>query len=248
MVIPGVWNIEVITMSCRQIRSQLPDYVRGQLSADESQTVLVHVESCALCQQHEAFERSLMSELNSRCRLPEPSPGFESRVFGQLPSPASSHKVHVAWGGAVAAALVLGLMIGQGGDKPALEPEVAATAPTEEAAVAPSEMAPVERMVRLAFNAGEALDDVTLTLDLPPHVELSGLPGQHRVSWQVSLVQGDNVLELPLTILFPGAGELIAELDANGRQKVFRAMAPQYPNDDGSAAPGSRQNHKEPAT
>lgn len=247
MMIPGVWNIEVITMSCRQIRSQLPEYVRGQLSANESQAVLGHLESCALCQQHEAFERSLMSELASRCRLPEPSPGFENRVFGQLPVPASNHKVHVAWGGAVAAALVLGLMLGQGGDKPGLEPEVAATDLTEEAA-APSEMAPVERTVRLAFNAGEALDDVTLTLDLPPHVELSGLPGQHRVSWQVSLVQGDNVLELPLTILFPGAGELIAELDANGRQKVFRAMVPQYPNDDGSAAPGSRQDHKEPAT
>ncbi|AMQ91018.1 anti-sigma factor [Marinobacter sp. LQ44] len=236
-----------MTMSCRQIRSQLPDYVRGQLPADESRVVLVHLENCALCQQHEAFERSLMSELASRCRLPDPSPGFEHRVFGQLPAPASNRKVHVVWGGAVAAALVLGLMLGQGGGKPGPEPEVAATDLTEEAA-APSELAPVERTVRLAFNAGEALDDVTLTLDLPPHVELSGLPGQHRVSWQVSLVQGDNVLELPLTILFPGAGELIAELDANGRQKVFRAMVPQYPNDDGPAAPGGRINHKEPAT
>jgi hypothetical protein len=246
MMIPGVWNIEVITMSCRQIQSQLPDYVRGQLPADESQVVRVHLESCAPCQQHEAFERSLMSELASRCRLPEPSPGFENRVFGQLPAQASNRKVHLAWGGAVAAALVLGLMLGQGGGKPGLEPEVAATDLTEEAA--PSEMVPVERTVRLAFNAGEALDDVTLTLDLPPHVELSGLPGQHRVSWQVSLVQGDNVLELPLTILFPGAGELIAELDANGRQKVFRAMVPQYPSDDGPAASSSRTNHEEPAT
>jgi anti-sigma factor ChrR (cupin superfamily) len=234
-------------MSCRQIRSQLPDYVRGQLPADESQVVRVHLESCALCQQHEAFERSLMSELASRCRLPEPSPGFEHRVFGQLPAPASNHKVHLAWGGAVAAALVLGLMLGQGTGEPGLEPEVAVTDLTEESA-APSAMAPVERTVRLAFNAGEALEDVTLTLDLPPHVELSGLPGQHRVSWQVSLVQGDNVLELPLTILFPGAGELIAELDANGRQKVFRAMVPQYPNDDGPAASGSRTNQEEPAT
>jgi len=43
-----------------------------------------------------------------------------------------------------------------------------------------------------------------------------------------------------------GAGG--AELDANGRQKVFRAMVPQYPNDDGPAASGSRTNHEEPAT
>src|SRR5690554_152782 len=247
MAIPGVWNIEVITMSCRQIRSQLPEYVRGQLPADESQAVLAHLEDCASCQQHEAFERSLMSEMASRCKVPEPSPGFEARVFGQLPASGSNRKVHVAWGGAVAAALVLGLVLGQGGGKPGLEPEVAATDVTEESADR-LEMVPVERKVRLAFNAGEALDDVTLTLDLPPHVELSGLPGQHRVSWQVSLVQGDNVLELPLTILFPGAGELIAELDANGRQKVFRAMVPQYPSDDGPAASSSRTNHEEPAT
>ena len=98
--------------------------------------------------------------------------------------------------------------------------------------------------VRLAFTAGEPLDDVTLTLNLPPHVEIAGLPGQHQVRWQVSLEQGDNVLALPLRIMFPGDGELVAELDAEGRQKVFRATIPDYPG----ASRHAPVDVKEPAT
>lgn len=215
-------------MSCRQIRSQLPEYVRDQLPSTELQAAQVHLKQCAACRKHEVFERSLMNEMASRYRVPASSPNFERRVLDAATSSSNSKKVHLVWGGAVAAALVLGLVIGQGMPGPDGEPGLADNqVPVEP--ISELTIQPVNRTVRLAFTAGESLEDVTLTLALPPHVELSGLPGQHRVSWQVSLEQGDNMLSLPLTILFPGAGELIAELDANGRQKVFRAAVPQHP-------------------
>ncbi|WP_291827872.1 zf-HC2 domain-containing protein [Marinobacter sp.] len=232
-------------MSCRQIRSQLPEYVRDQQPAVERREVRAHLESCESCRQHEVFEQLLMEQMASQCAVPPPSLDFESRVLRAATTTSSAKKVHAVWGGAVAAALVIGLMIGQG--MPVSEPELAELqAPAEQTSVAAVQ--PVNRTVRLAFTAGEPLDDVTLTLALPPHVELSGLPGQHKVSWQVSLQQGDNVLALPLTILFPGAGELVAELDANGRQKVFRAMVPQHPDIDEPATMNKRINDEEPAT
>lgn len=235
-------------MSCRQIRSQLPEYVRGQLPSAELQKLHAHLEICRQCRKHAAFEASLRDEMANQRQLPVPSVDFETRVLAAaIPDSSSGRKVHLAWGGAVAAALVVGLLLGQGMPESGSEPELASESVPAEVFSGPA-TDPVDRTVRLAFTAGEPLDNVTLTLQLPPHVELSGLPGQHRVSWQVSLEQGDNVLALPLRILFPGTGELVAELDANGRQKVFRAFVPQHPGVDASAPTGNRSYHEEPAT
>ncbi|GAB5480109.1 MAG: hypothetical protein Marn2KO_35760 [Marinobacter nauticus] len=182
-----------------------------------------------------------MSRMAAQFDVPPPAPDFESRVFGELSS-GSGRRVHMAWGGAVAAALALGLFIGQSG---LWQPDEAGHEAVAVAEVVDTPVvAPVERTVRLAFTAGEPLDDVTLTLNLPPHVEIAGLPGQHQVRWQVSLEQGDNVLALPLRIMFPGDGELVAELDAEGRQKVFRATIPDYPG----ASRHAPVDVKEPAT
>nr|WP_278803477.1 zf-HC2 domain-containing protein [Marinobacter nauticus] len=224
-------------MSCPSIRSQLPDYVRATLPENEAGVVREHLQRCPRCRRRCDLETVLMSRMAAQFDVPPPAPDFESRVFGELSS-GSGRRVHMAWGGAVAAALALGLFIGQ---SEMWQPdEAVAVAEVVETPI----VAPVERTVRLAFTAGEPLDDVTLTLNLPPHVEIAGLPGQHQVRWQVSLEQGDNVLALPLRILFPGAGELVAELDSDGRQKVFRTTIPDYPG----ASRNAPVDVKEPAT
>ena len=226
-----------MTMSCPSIRSQLPDYVRATLSENEAAVLREHLQRCPQCRRRCDMEEVLMSRMAAQFDVPPPAPDFESRVFGELSS-GSGRRVHMAWGGAVAAALALGLFIGQ---SEMWQPdEAVAVAEVVDTPV----VAPVERTVRLAFTAGEPLDDVTLTLNLPPHVEIAGLPGQHQVRWQVSLEQGDNVLALPLRIMFPGDGELVAELDAEGRQKVFRATIPDYPG----ASRHAPVDVKEPAT
>lgn len=228
-------------MSCRQIRSQLPEYVRDQLASEPRQRVRAHLECCSRCQQAAAFESALAEELSARQDVPTPSAGFEARVMAAASGSGSGHRVHFAWGGAVAAALVVGLLIGQGLPESTPDEQTLAERNEPAALTGAPDLNPVDRTVRLAFTAGEPLEQVTLTLDLPPHVELSGLPGQHRVSWQVDLDQGDNVLALPLKILFPGAGELVAELDANGRRKVFRAVVPEHPGTE-------HRRSEEPAT
>ena len=93
--------------------------------------------------------------------------------------------------------------------------------------------APVEQTVRLAFHSGQRLEGVTLTLELPPNVELAHWPGQHRLSWQVDLEAGDNVLALPLKVLFPGSGELVARLNLGQQHKSFRVEIPGVGTDTG---------------
>jgi len=43
----------------------------------------------------------------------------------------------------------------------------------------------------------------------------------------VSLDQGENIVKLPLNILFPGEGELVARLDDGKREKTFRTRLSQ---------------------
>ncbi|HET8850216.1 MAG TPA: zf-HC2 domain-containing protein [Marinobacter sp.] len=201
-------------MICQSVRDNLPDYLLGTLPEESVLALEAHLADCAACQQQYQAEQQLQKALIRHHQAPAPSQDFEARVLATATEGGGRRRyAHAAWGSAVAAALVLGIWIGRGPVVPNSD-----TASFE----------PVVQTVRLAFTSAEPLDEVTLTLELPPHVELSGLPGEQRISWQVSLQQGDNVLTLPLKVLFPGEGELIAELDAAGRQKVFRASVPPF--------------------
>lgn len=227
-----VWGNEVMTMSCNETRLALPDYIQNDLSPAEHDRVAQHLAGCRACNQVLESERALGHALEDRSAIPAPSPGFEARVLGAAREVDNTGWSHSVLGGAIAAALALGVGLGV-----LLQPGVSTedgrsgVASGEPAAEEParSVAGPVDKTVRLAFRSGEALDNVTLTLELPPNVELASWPGRRKLSWQVSLDAGENVLSLPLKLLFPGAGELVARLDTGDRQKTFRAPIPDYP-------------------
>ncbi|AXS84297.1 zf-HC2 domain-containing protein [Marinobacter sp. Arc7-DN-1] len=219
-------------MSCNEIRVNLPAYIRNELSAAEHDRVAQHLAACEECNEVLASEHVLNDTLQERFVIPAPSPDFQERVFAAARGNADAGWSHSVLGGAIAAALALGVGLGvllqpagvtEDAASIAAGSDVVAEKPEEPIAV------PVDKTVRLAFRSGEALENVTLTLKLPPHVELASWPGQREFSWQVSLEAGENVLSLPLKLLFPGMGELVARLDTGDRQKTFRALIPEYP-------------------
>ena len=221
-------------MSCNEIRVDLPAYIKNELSAPARDRVQAHVAACPSCSEWLASERALNQALQRQFSVPEPSPDFHNRVLSSARTAANTRPgwSHGALGGAIAAALALGIGLGflfqSGGVNDNAGPVVASPENSVEKS-AEGIAAPVEKTVRLAFRSGEALDNVTLTLELPPNVELTSWPGHHQLSWQVSLDAGENVLSLPLKLLFPGSGELVARLDTGERQKTFRAPIPEYP-------------------
>lgn len=221
-------------MSCNEIRVDLPAYINNELSAPARDRVQEHVAACPACSDWLASERALNRALQAQFSVPAPSPDFHSRVLSSARGDAKpkSGWSHGALGGAIAAALALGIGLGFLFQPDRVtdnaQPVVASSEnATENSAFGIAE--PVEKTVRLAFRSGEALENVTLTLELPPNVELASWPGHRELSWQVSLNAGENVLSLPLKLLFPGAGELVARLDTGDRQKTFRAPIPEYP-------------------
>lgn len=225
-------------MSCREIRLSLSAYLHNELPDPQRASVRQHVASCPACLVALEAERGLDSALSEAAAIPEPSGDFHDRVLSAAhrSSSRSGHGwSHTILGGAVAAALALGIGLGvmlqSGGSAPGAPPVAGLVNKPEPAATAgPARVAPVNRTVKLAFRSAEALDNVTLTLELPPHVELASWPGRHELSWQVSLDAGENVLALPLTLLFPGSGELVARLESGAREKTFRAPIPAYPD------------------
>ena len=52
------------------------------------------------------------------------------------------------------------------------------------------------RTVNLVFASAEALVDATMTVSLPPGVEIEGFAGQREITWMTSLKEGRNVLPL----------------------------------------------------
>ncbi len=224
-----------MTMTCKETRANLPTYIINGLSPAEHDQVVQHLASCDACNEVLESERVLNEALRERFVIPPPSPDFEQRVFAASGENADGGWSHSVLGGAIAAALALGVGLGvllnsggpAEGDASGLG-SVASVAVDAEKPEAPV-VAPVDKTVRLAFRSGEALENVTLTLELPPNVELASWPGRRKLSWQVSLEAGENVLSLPLKLLFPGAGELVARLDTGDRQKTFHAPIPEYP-------------------
>jgi hypothetical protein len=78
------------------------------------------------------------------------------------------------------------------------------------------------RTINLVFASAEPLNAATLTVQLPPGIEMSGFPGQREVTWETSLTAGKNVLPLKLIATSPQGGELLATLKHDDRGRTFR--------------------------
>jgi len=75
--------------------------------------------------------------------------------------------------------------------------------------------------VRLMFESPSDLDQVTLSIDLPENIELSGYSGQSELSWITSFEKGKNILSLPVIAIEQGEGEIIAQLRYGNKVKVY---------------------------
>ena len=54
------------------------------------------------------------------------------------------------------------------------------------------------RTINLVFGSLVEVDDVEITVDLPPGIELASHPGQHRVTAHATLAGGDSAVPLTL--------------------------------------------------
>ena len=151
--------------------------------------------------------------------MPEASTGFYDRALVRATHEGTRRQrnrwVIAGFGSAIAAGLAFWLIGGfflAAPDTPMANPEVPGITMTLEE----------PRTVNLVFASAETLEAATLTVSLPPGIEMAGFPGQREISWQTSLNAGKNLLPLKLIATSPLGGEVYATLRHDDRGRTFR--------------------------
>ncbi|MCK2148272.1 zf-HC2 domain-containing protein [Marinobacter alexandrii] len=209
---------EVNTMNCSDFKNDVDALAAGEVSEATERTLRDHAASCDDCAMALATAQYIAEQLAGD-RAPEPDSEFETRILNQATGRTKKSGHSPVWGGAIAAALAVGVFIGsQFSSAPPAGTEVADNTPPATTEIA----SPQQQTVRVAFSSAQAVENVTLTLELPPNMELAPFPGRHKVSWKVNLKPGDNLLALPVNVLFPGEGTLVAHLGDGEKRKTFK--------------------------
>lgn len=204
-------------MDCKMIRFRLDDYLDGEITLEEADNIKAHLEQCPDCERRVRRARDLQSQLR-QLPVDEPDPEFARRQFQQLWAREPETVRESRWprfmaDPALAAALVIGLVLGgffmNWQSQQRAEPLEVMTLQTNET-----------REVKFAINANRRMDNVTMTINVPPNMELEGFPGQREITWTTRLEPGMNMLRLPVRASQSGEGLLTMRLSTeSGYQK-----------------------------
>lgn len=204
-------------MTCRRIEPDLDAWLDGELDAEAKSLLERHASECADC--HRLIERATkLRNVLAGLEVEGPDAGFFDEALTVAASsgtrrenPAVSRRYLGAIAAGFAAIAIVGVLVDR------IEPE------TPVAGIAQVALAVEEtRTINLVFASDQALDSVSLTVDLPDGIELARYPGQDRVEWSTRLQSGKNVLPLELVALGGNGGELVATMRQDGKEKVFR--------------------------
>jgi hypothetical protein len=80
------------------------------------------------------------------------------------------------------------------------------------------------REIAVVIDSERELPDATIRVYVTGGIELAGFGDQRELQWVATLTQGSNLLTLPVVARAPGAGQLVAEIEHDGRTK--RAIVP----------------------
>ena len=196
-------------MECPDITLHLDDMLDGRLDAPARMAFEDHLARCADCRrrhEHAAAVQDMVRKLVP----PAMHPGFVDRALSRATRPAAPRaRSRPVIGMALAASVVLGAALGV----------FFATRPVVQSVALTLEQ---PQTVRVMFNSAKPLKAATLSLELPDNVELVGYGGRRELSWQTDLLEGGNLMQLPLIVHAAPKEDLVARLSHGDSTKTFR--------------------------
>lgn len=200
-------------MNCSDIDEFLDDFLGEALSPLAIVAFEQHIAKCSNCKSKVAEAKAIQTEMRD-IAVPEPSYGFEQRVFENVRKHYKeesnwhfSPRFAAGFASLSAVSLAIWLVIGQ---QPPLSPKS-----PQVVSIALNQTYPV----RLMFDADRAITQAELSISLPDNVELKGFPGHRELKWKTNLKKGQNILALPIKATSFGQGEIHTQLSYNNSIK-----------------------------
>jgi hypothetical protein len=196
-------------MNCTDVRPRLDALVLGELSRDQADALLRHIEGCAGCAGAKAEAEKLFAALRSM-PVPPMRSGFAEAALARAvahgesrrpqrhvgqgpqghPMAAGRWRRPAAWLGALAAGILAFAVLG-----PSRLPEPPITSPE----TAPLRLALYDpREIAIAIDAGEAVVGARLTVRVTGGISLFGFGDARELHWESDLDAGTNLLPLPV--------------------------------------------------
>lgn len=201
-------------MNCDTASNLIDPYLDASLAAQEKAELHAHLDTCSSCRRQLERARKVIQLLRAVPVTP-PSVGFEARVLAtvreQVEKGRRTRWFAAGFGSALAASLALWFIS---------VPLLTKVDQLDGLPMVALEVSQI-KTVNLAFNAPREFSQVTLTLDLPEHFELDGFANEKRISWDITLTPGKNVLSLPVIATAARNGVLVARLTSGEKSKTF---------------------------
>lgn len=206
-------------MNCDQITENLDDYLDSTASGDDQLAFEQHIEHCSDCRKLVRSGRNLQARLArfGETGCPEPDADFYDRALARAAQSGTRRQrnrwVMTGFGSAVAASLMIWIVS-----------SVFFATPELDQPAIPSVTMALEspQTFNLVFSSASELTDASMTVTLPDGIEVEGFSGQREITWMTSLRKGRNILPLTLIATSPVGGELLATLQHENDDKLFR--------------------------
>lgn len=181
-------------MNCNQSQKILANVSRRGTVVLNNQPLRAHLTHCELCRQFLA-DQILQHNLTS-IRVPPLRDEFVEMAIATAVATGDARSLHAHKHWALAAVLLIGILMGTllsswlqqpGHPNSAIHPLALET----------------DRVNRInvLIDSDKNLDDVTLSVVLADNIEIEGYPSLRELSWSAQLMQGKNLLTLPLILL-----------------------------------------------
>jgi hypothetical protein len=202
-------------MNCETIKSLLHDYIDGTLT---DQLVDRIDEHCIDCKDCLAELRALKQQKHIIASLPvtEADPAFSKRVFknavrdaGHGARPGYTPRFARIAAAAMLTAIALWFGIYEFEQQRDQESYVFMVGDDV-------------RTVSVAIDSEQALDAVSMNVEISDNLELKGYGSKKSIQWTTRLQPGVNVISLPIVGLAQGDGEIKTRVLLNGKKKEMR--------------------------
>jgi len=204
-------------MNCISCTELLDQYLDDELAEAVAGQVRSHCEGCRECNVLLQKKARLRQALSAMPYVP-PIEGFYDRALEQTVKTTQRNEIKfwtsAGLGTAIAASVVAWLVLVLPVDQ-RVEIDAALLAGV-------TISLNVEKTVRVSFQSVRELPGATLTVQLPPGVEISGYANQSEIAWSTDVTQGANILSLPIVVRSGNGGTIVAQIEHSGKSKSFR--------------------------